>query len=81
MNALVLANRQGGLERVMRLVEERAPNGFVRIEDVMTEDELDSIAIQYQRTVGFDAETLNTQPSWNVTNAPQPTPEPNGAES
>lgn len=81
MNALVLANRQGGPERVMRLVEERAPNGFVRIEDVLTNDELDSIAKQYQRAAGFDAETLNTQPPWNVTNARQPTPESNGAES
>ncbi len=67
MNALVLANRQGGPERVMRLVEERAPNGFARIEDVMTNDELGSIAMQYQTTAGFEAETLNTQSSWNVT--------------
>ena len=32
MNALVLANRHGGPERVLHLVEERAPNGFTRIE-------------------------------------------------
>jgi 2-polyprenyl-6-methoxyphenol hydroxylase-like FAD-dependent oxidoreductase len=66
MNALVLANRQGGPERVMRLVEERAPRGFRRIEDVMTHDELDAIARQYRRAAGFDAETLNTTSSWNV---------------
>ncbi|MGH4025319.1 MAG: FAD-dependent monooxygenase, partial [Pseudonocardiaceae bacterium] len=74
MNALVLANRQGGPERVMKLVEERAPNGFVRIADVMTDDELSSIAMQYRRAAGFDAETLNTAPSWNVTDAPPPAP-------
>ncbi|MGA9310133.1 MAG: FAD-dependent monooxygenase [Pseudonocardiaceae bacterium] len=44
MNALVLSNRQGGPEQVLQLVEQRAPNGFTRIEDVMTNDELDSIA-------------------------------------
>jgi 2-polyprenyl-6-methoxyphenol hydroxylase-like FAD-dependent oxidoreductase len=65
MNALVLANRQGGPERVMRLVEERAPNGFRRIEDVMTHEELDAIATQYRKMAGFDAETLNALPSWN----------------
>jgi hypothetical protein len=32
MNALVLANRHAGPERVLHLVEERAPNGFTRIE-------------------------------------------------
>jgi 2-polyprenyl-6-methoxyphenol hydroxylase-like FAD-dependent oxidoreductase len=67
MNTLVLANRQRGPERVLQLVEQRAPNGFTRIEDVMTREELDSIAFQYRQTAGFDAETLNAAPSWNVT--------------
>lgn len=66
MNALVLSNRQGGPEQVLQLVEQRAPNGFTRIEDVMTNDELDSIAMQYRKTAGFEAEALNTQPSWEV---------------
>lgn len=66
MNALVLANRQGGPERVLQLVEQRAPNGFTRIEDVMASDELDAIAMQYRKMAGFDAETLNTSPSWDV---------------
>lgn len=67
MNALVLANRQRGPERVLQLVEQRAPNGFTRIEDVMTREELDSIALEYRKTAGFDAETLNAAPSWDVT--------------
>lgn len=79
MNALVLANRQGGPERVMQLVEERAPNGFVNIEDVMTRDELDSIALRYRRTAAFDAEALNVALSWNVANA-SPGSGPNGAQ-
>jgi 5-methylphenazine-1-carboxylate 1-monooxygenase len=66
MNALVLANRQRGPERVVQLVEQRAPHGFTRIEDVMTRAELDSIAREYRRTAGFDAETLNAAPSWDV---------------
>jgi 2-polyprenyl-6-methoxyphenol hydroxylase-like FAD-dependent oxidoreductase len=67
MNALVMSNRQGGPERMLHLIEQRAPNGFTRIDDVMTNDELDSIALQYQKMAGFDVETLNTQPSWNTT--------------
>jgi hypothetical protein len=35
-------------------------------DDFMTNDELDSIALQYQKTAGFDVETLNAQPSWDV---------------
>jgi 5-methylphenazine-1-carboxylate 1-monooxygenase len=66
MNALVISNRQGGPERMLQLVEQRAPNGFARIEDVMTNDELDSIALQYQKAAGFDVETLNAQPSWDA---------------
>jgi 2-polyprenyl-6-methoxyphenol hydroxylase-like FAD-dependent oxidoreductase len=66
MNALVLSNRRGGPEQVLQLVEQRAPNGFTRIEDVMTSDELDSIAMQYRKTAGFEAEALNTQPSWEI---------------
>ncbi len=32
----------------------------------MTSDELESIAMQYRKTAGFDAETLNTAPSWDI---------------
>ncbi|MGH3974725.1 MAG: flavin-dependent oxidoreductase [Pseudonocardiaceae bacterium] len=66
MNALVLANRQGGPERIMQIVEQRAPKGFTSIKDVMSSDELDSIAQKYRQTAGFDAETLNAQASWTV---------------
>lgn len=62
MNALVLGNRQRGPERVLQLVEHRAPDGFARIEDVLTSDELDAIPARYRR----DAEELNARPSWSV---------------
>ncbi|MGB6163720.1 MAG: flavin-dependent oxidoreductase [Pseudonocardiaceae bacterium] len=72
MNALVVSNRQGGPERIVQLVEQRAPHGFTRIEDVITNDELDSIARQYQKTAGFDVTTLNAAPSWDVTRNTSP---------
>jgi len=63
-NALVLANRGLGPERVMQVVEERAPDGFNRIEDVMGPEELEVIANGYKQTAGFDIETLNSRPAW-----------------
>lgn len=66
-NALVLANRQMGPEKVMRIVAERAPEGFDRIEDVMSPTELQAIARDYRRTAGFEVEALNERPSWSVT--------------
>ncbi|WP_280463904.1 flavin-dependent oxidoreductase [Nocardia carnea] len=49
-NAVVLANRDIPADRILRLVEERAPGGFDRIEDVLTDDERRAIAAGYQRT-------------------------------
>lgn len=44
---IVRANRAGGPERVIDLVEERAPEGFERLEDVATEAELTAIVGRY----------------------------------
>jgi len=55
-----------GPERVMAIVEERAPGGFRRIEDVMAWAELEEIANRYKLTAGFDVEALNARPSWTV---------------
>src|SRR3546814_14952206 len=41
---IVLANRQNGPEQVMQRVEELAPNGFARIEDVLLPTELEETA-------------------------------------
>jgi 2-polyprenyl-6-methoxyphenol hydroxylase-like FAD-dependent oxidoreductase len=59
---IVLANRRNGPEQVMQLVEHRAPNGFTRIEDVLSADELAGAAAGYKRIAGFDKETLNNRP-------------------
>jgi 5-methylphenazine-1-carboxylate 1-monooxygenase len=61
--ALTLANRKQGPEECMTLVEARAPNGFERIEDVITEAELQAIAAKYKRLAGFTIDELNQRPS------------------
>jgi 2-polyprenyl-6-methoxyphenol hydroxylase-like FAD-dependent oxidoreductase len=58
-NEVLLANRQMGPERLLRIVEERAPQGFTNIDDVISSAELELIAVSYKRTAGFDVETLN----------------------
>ena len=68
-NALVLANRRHGPERVLSLVAERAPDGFADIEDVIPRAELAAIVAGYRRTAGFDVEELNTRASWSVSEA------------
>ena len=50
---IVLANRGNGPDQVMQLAEERAPQGFRHIHDIIGQDELQSIAAQYKQTAGF----------------------------
>jgi 2-polyprenyl-6-methoxyphenol hydroxylase-like FAD-dependent oxidoreductase len=64
--AVVLANRRVGPERCMDLVEERAPDGFTNLDDVISQEELAEIAGAYKRTAGFDPEVLNNRPSLSV---------------
>ena len=59
---IVLANRGNGPEQVMQLVEQRAPAGFARIEDVLTQQELEGTAANYKRLAGFDKDALNQRP-------------------
>jgi len=61
--ALTLANRQQGPEECMTLVEQRAPRGFARIEDVITQEELVAISEKYKRLAGFSVASLNERPS------------------
>ena len=60
---IVLANRANGPEQVMQMVEERAPSGYQRIEDVLSVHELEDAAAGYKRLAGFDRETLNSRPA------------------
>jgi 2-polyprenyl-6-methoxyphenol hydroxylase-like FAD-dependent oxidoreductase len=56
---IVLQNRMMGPEQVMQIAEERAPQGFTNIYEVISREELESISIRYKKTAGFDKETLN----------------------
>jgi 5-methylphenazine-1-carboxylate 1-monooxygenase len=59
---LVMLNRRNGPEQVMQLVEERAPDGYKRVTDVLSQQELEDIAANYKRVAGFQVEALNAKP-------------------
>jgi 2-polyprenyl-6-methoxyphenol hydroxylase-like FAD-dependent oxidoreductase len=59
---LVKLNRRNGPEQVVQLVEERAPNGFNVVTEVMTQQELEDVANTYKRVAGFQVEALNAKP-------------------
>ena len=61
--ALVQSNRKAGPHRCQDLVEERAPDGFSELSDVVTPKELDEIADEYKHIAGLDVEGLNNRPS------------------
>ena len=44
----------------MCIVDERAPQGFERLEDVISRQELEEIAQRYKVIAGFDKERLDT---------------------
>jgi 2-polyprenyl-6-methoxyphenol hydroxylase-like FAD-dependent oxidoreductase len=56
---IVRQNRGGGPERVIDLVNQRAPDGFDRLEDVAGPDELEAVVRGYQKTAGFDRASVN----------------------
>ena len=60
---LVKLNRRNGPEQVMQLVEERAPDGFNVVTDVLSQQELEDIAANYKRVAGFQVEGLNAKPA------------------
>jgi 2-polyprenyl-6-methoxyphenol hydroxylase-like FAD-dependent oxidoreductase len=63
---IVLSNRGNGPEAVMQMVHERAPTGFVSVDDVVSPQERQSIADNYKRIAGFDLQALNSRPSLTV---------------
>lgn len=58
---IVLDNRTGGPERVIDLVEERAPDGFEKLSDIVREEELTAIVKGYSMMAGFDQNQVNTE--------------------
>jgi 2-polyprenyl-6-methoxyphenol hydroxylase-like FAD-dependent oxidoreductase len=73
MNEIILRNRNLGPEAAMQIAEERAPNGFVRINDVISPHELDAIVASFAAAAGLDVETVNTRPSYVPLRRPFPT--------
>lgn len=55
----MLLNRQNGPDQVMQIAEERAPDGFAHIHDVIPRAELEAIAARYKQTAGFSREQVN----------------------
>ena len=64
MSDITLRNRGFGPEAAMQLVEQRAPHGFDRIEDVISREELASIADSFAAAAGLDVKTVNSRPSF-----------------
>lgn len=63
MNDITLRNRSFGPEAAMQLAEERAPQGFKQIEDVIPRDELEAISRSFQQAAGLDPAAVNVRPA------------------
>jgi 2-polyprenyl-6-methoxyphenol hydroxylase-like FAD-dependent oxidoreductase len=59
MNDITLRNRQLGPEAALQVVEERAPQGFEEVTDVISIGELEQIASSYSKAASLDVETVN----------------------
>src|ERR1035438_999522 len=60
---IVLSNREQGPEIVMQMVEDRAPNGFRNLYEVISRQELEEVSNRYKAVAGFDRDRLNSMPS------------------
>jgi 2-polyprenyl-6-methoxyphenol hydroxylase-like FAD-dependent oxidoreductase len=56
---IVQDNRSGGPERVIDVVEERAPDGFAHLDEVASHAELEAIVKGYSKMAGFDQTQVN----------------------
>lgn len=56
---IVYLNRKGGPERVIDVVTERAPQGFDKLDDVVSEEELRAIVGNYAGKSGFSRDALS----------------------
>jgi 2-polyprenyl-6-methoxyphenol hydroxylase-like FAD-dependent oxidoreductase len=58
-NRVIEENRRAGPVDFMTIIEERAPNGFKNIEELMSRDELTALVMRYKPVAAFDRETVN----------------------
>lgn len=63
VNKIVLANRNMPVDQVLDMVSARAPDGFERIEDVLSAAELATLRDAYRATSAQDVAALNARPS------------------
>ncbi|MCJ0766141.1 flavin-dependent oxidoreductase [Variovorax terrae] len=66
MRDIALENRTLGPEVVMELVEERAPQGFKDIHDVLSAQELQERADAFKKLAGFAIQGLNDRKSYDT---------------
>ena len=55
---IVESNRRKGIDVMLDIVEQRAPQGFTDLESVLPADELEKIVGDYKKLVTQDRETL-----------------------
>jgi len=55
---IVESNRRKGIDVMLDIVEQRAPQGFTNLESVLPSDELEKIVGDYKKLVAQDRETL-----------------------
>jgi 2-polyprenyl-6-methoxyphenol hydroxylase-like FAD-dependent oxidoreductase len=60
---IVVNNRQGGPERVIDVLEQRAPDGFTDVDAVASHAEREAIVRGYASMAGFAKEQVNATPS------------------
>jgi 2-polyprenyl-6-methoxyphenol hydroxylase-like FAD-dependent oxidoreductase len=61
--ALTLANRREGLDRILDLVDERAPDGYTDLESVLPAAELAAIVSEYKTLAGHHVTTGGARPA------------------
>ena len=66
MNDMIIRNRNLGLEAVLQMAEERAPDGFARITDVLSQDGSKTTASSFKKAAGFDLNpSTAASPMWS----------------
>jgi hypothetical protein len=56
-----MANRANGPDHVLQLAEERAPDGFENVYDVIPKEELEDIGRIYKKVAGFEMDSVNSK--------------------
>ena len=63
MNEITLRIRGLGQEIVMEMAEERAPEGFERVEDVIPHEEMARLSAEFKLAAGLERDYVNSRKS------------------